>query len=70
MRQCLVIFCFFCLKSTFADFQWNENCKQAYQLNIELKFDRAHTILEKKKENPGNSLVYFIENYSEYLKFK
>ena len=58
-------------KSTFADFLWNKNCKEAYSLTIQLKFDKAHLILEKeKKENSNNNLIYFIENYSDYLKIQ
>ena len=58
-------------KITFADFLWNKNCKEAYNLSIQLKFDKAHFLLEKeKKENPNNTLVYFIENYSDYLKIQ
>ena len=70
MRFFLIIFAIFLFsKSTFADFLWNKNCKEAYSLSIQLKFNKAHLLLEKeKKENPNNSLVYFIENYSDYLK--
>ena len=70
MRYLLIIFSLLLIsKITFADFLWNKNCKEAYSLSIQLKFDKAHFLLEKeKKENPNNNLVYFIENYSDYLK--
>ena len=58
-------------KSSFADFQWNTNCQQAYALIIQLKFDNAQSLLEKeKKVNPENTLVFFIENYADYLKIQ
>ena len=58
-------------KSSFADFLWNENCREAYTLTIQLKFDKAQLLLEKEKnENPNNTLAYLIENYSDYLKIQ
>ena len=70
MRYILIILALlFFSENSFAEFLWNNNCKGAYQLTIQLKFEKAHLILEKeKKENPKNTLVYFIENYSDYLK--
>ena len=72
MRYFLIILALLLIsKITFADFLWNKNCKEAYNLSIQLKFDKAHFLLEKeKKENPNNNLVYFIENYSDYLKIQ
>ena len=72
MRYFLIIFTLLIIsKITFANFLWNKNCKEAYSLNIQLKFNKAHLILEKeKKENPNNALVYFIENYRDYLKIQ
>ncbi len=58
-------------KTTLGDFLWNENCKEAYNLSIQLKFDKANILLEKeKKENPGNNMIHFVENYSDYLKIQ
>ena len=65
----IIIFALLISNSVFADFLWNKKCKDIYSLIIQLKFDKADLILEEeKKENPNNSLVYFIENYSDYLK--
>ena len=65
----IIIFALLNSNSVFADFLWNKKCKDIYSLIIQLKFDKADLILEEeKKENPNNSLVYFIENYSDYLK--
>ena len=56
-------------KNIYADFLWNKKCINAYSLIIQLKFDKAKLILDEEiKENPNNSLVYFIENYGDYLK--
>lgn len=52
-----------------ASFEWNSNCIDAYTNTIQLKFDKAQKILEKERKiNPNNSLVYLIENYTDYLK--
>ncbi len=59
------------IQSAYASFDWNTNCKEAYTNTIELKFDKAQQILENElKNNPNNSLVYLIENYSDYLKIQ
>ncbi len=72
MRYLLIIFAQLLISTnTFAEFLWNKNCKEAYSLSIQLKFDKAHRLLEKeKKESPNNTLVYLIENYSDYLKIQ
>ena len=50
-------------------FDFNANCQHAYQSIFKLKIDEGLQILEKeKKENPKNQLVYFIENYADFLK--
>ena len=65
------IFQIILVHSTYASFDWNENCKQAYTNTIQLKFDNANGILEKERSlNPTNSLVYLIENYADYLKIQ
>ncbi len=67
----LVFFLFFiCYCSSFAqNFEYNANCKQAYQAIFKLKLAEGIQILEKeKKENPKNYLPYFIENYADFLK--
>ena len=72
MRCFLIIFSLLLISNTsFGEFLWNENCKEAYSLSIQLKFHKAYLLLEKeKKENPNNTLVYFIENYSDYLRIQ
>ncbi len=72
MRFFLIIFSLLLIsKTSFGEFLWNENCKEAYSLSIQLKFHKAYLLLEKeKKENPNNTLVYFIENYSDYLRIQ
>ena len=65
----IIIFVLLISNNIYADFLWNKKCINAYSLIIQLKFDKAELILEEEiKENPNNSLVYFIENYSDYLK--
>ena len=72
MRFTLItIFHILLIHSAYANFDWNENCKQAYTNTIQLKFDIANGILENERSlNPTNSLVYLIENYADYLKIQ
>ncbi len=50
-------------------FEFNTSCQAAYQSIFKLKLEEAQQIIEKeKKENPKNYLIYFIENYSDFLK--
>ena len=72
MRYLLIILSIISLsKSSFADFSWNKNCRDAYTFTMQLKFDKAQILLEKEiNENPNNTLTYFIENYSDYLKIQ
>jgi len=72
MRYLLIILSIMSLsKSSFADFLWNKNCRDAYTYTMQLKFDKAQILLEKEiNENPNNTLTYFIENYSDYLKIQ
>lgn len=72
MRFTLItIFHILLIHSAYANFDWNENCKQAYTNTIQLKFDKANGILENERSlNPTNSLVYLIENYADYLKIQ
>lgn len=72
MQKILLTACllFFCYCSSFAqNFEYNTNCKQAYQAIFKLQLAEGLQILEKeKKENPKNYLPYFIENYADFLK--
>lgn len=50
-------------------FDLNSNCKQAYQSIFKLKLTEGQQYLDaEKKENPKNYMVYFIENYADFLK--
>lgn len=50
-------------------FDFNTNCKHAYQSIFKLKINEGLQLLEKeKKDNPKNYMPYFIENYADFLK--
>ena len=72
MRKTAFILCFILLKngaSCAQNFEFNSNCKQAYQSIFKLKINEGLQHLEKeKKENPKNYMPYFIENYADFLK--
>lgn len=53
---------------TYASFDFNENCKLAYQEALNLRLDRAKEHLSKEQsENPDNHLIPLIENYIDYF---
>jgi hypothetical protein len=46
----------------------NDNCKDAYQNILALRFNAAHQKLEAEKEiNPNNLFVPYLENYIDFL---
>lgn len=50
-------------------FDFDANCRQAYQAIFKLRIAEGMQWLEKeKKEHPQNYLPYFIENYTDFLK--
>ena len=50
-------------------FEFNANCKSAYQAIFKLKINEGNALLEKeKKKNPTNYMVYFLENHADFLK--
>ncbi|MCD4774299.1 MAG: hypothetical protein K8R41_13050, partial [Bacteroidales bacterium] len=66
------IFLFFLLIafsfSVSAQFDFNENCKNAYSAIINLKFDEGKKFIDnEKKNNADNYIVYYLENYIDFL---
>ncbi|MDP4266646.1 MAG: tetratricopeptide repeat protein [Bacteroidota bacterium] len=52
----------------FARYDYNINCKKAYQSIVSLRFSEGKRILEAEKiKDPGNDIPYYIENYIDYL---
>jgi len=70
MKKCILLFLF--LSGTLyseASFEYSSNLKRAFTDILRLRLDDARILMEKeKKENPGNSLVFLYENYSDFLK--
>jgi tetratricopeptide (TPR) repeat protein len=65
----LLISIFFVVTTRAQTFDFNANCQRAYQAIFKLKIDEGLQLIEKeKKENPKNQMVYFIENYADFLK--
>lgn len=55
--------------ATFAEFSFNENCRQAYSDVMCLKFNQATARIDsERKLNPGNQAPYIMENYIDFLK--
>ena len=51
-----------------ASFNFNQNCKNAFDLLISLRFNEAHKLIEnEKKLNPDNAIPYFLDNYIDFL---
>ena len=49
-------------------FQFNENCRKAYNSIISLKLDEGNALLKaEQKQNPDNLIALYIENYSDFL---
>jgi predicted negative regulator of RcsB-dependent stress response len=62
-----ILFIAFCSHAQ-AHFDFNENCKRAYQNIIALKLNNARTlILAEKKKNPNNSIPYLLDGYVDYF---
>lgn len=54
---------------SFASFDFNLNCKNAYEKIISLRFDEGKVLLDSEKTiNPDNKIIYYLENYIDFLK--
>ena len=69
MKKYLIIF--FLLLSPMllkASFSFNQNCTDAFDLLISLRFDEARKLIaNEKKGNPDNAIPYFLDNYIDFL---
>ena len=56
---------------SYSNFEWNSNCNKAYKKILLLEFNTANQIiLEEKKENPSNKIVYLLDNYIDFFKIQ
>ncbi len=63
----ILLFCLFS-QSARANFDFNENCKSAYNLLFEFKFNAAKQKIQlEKQKNPQNGIILLLENYADYL---
>ncbi|MCZ4224073.1 tetratricopeptide repeat protein [Pedobacter rhodius] len=54
--------------SSFANFDFNANCLNAYRSIFELKLGNARAYIStEKKQHPDNSIIYLLENYVDYF---
>lgn len=54
--------------NSYAKFDYNTNCKDAYKLIFDLSFDEGKKVLESEKNtNPKNLIPYYLENYIDFL---
>ena len=71
MKKNFIIFLLFVLFSnfSFASFNFNKNCKNAYEKIISLRFDEGKLLLDSEKiVNPSNKIVIYLEDYIDFLK--
>ncbi len=51
-----------------ANFDFNSNCKQAYQAIFDLRLaDAKNLVLKEKKQNPNNGITILLDNYIDYF---
>ena len=69
LKKGAFIFLFFVFAlPAFSQFDYTDDCKEAYNLIIDLRFDSAQKYIEKvKKENPENLVPLVLENYIDFL---
>lgn len=49
-------------------YDFNSNCRQAYQSIIELRLDEGSRLLEAEKKRDGNNLIpFFLDNYIDFF---
>lgn len=71
MKFLVLIFLLFQSFHSYSNFEWNNNCNDAYTRILLLEFDRANEIIHKeKKANPDNKIVYLLENYIDFFKIQ
>jgi len=71
LRTSLILGMFFASWQTIAQktFDFNENCRSAYQQITMLKLDPGQAILnEERKQHPDNLIPYLLENYIEFFR--
>ncbi|ADY51247.1 Tetratricopeptide TPR_1 repeat-containing protein [Pseudopedobacter saltans DSM 12145] len=51
-----------------ANFDFNNNCKQAYQAIFDLRLQDAKSLIQQEKtQNPNNGITILLENYVDYF---
>ncbi|MFO8130321.1 MAG: tetratricopeptide repeat protein [Bacteroidales bacterium] len=69
MKILFTILCWLLATASFSQFDFNENCREAYGAVIRLELDRGRDILETERvENPSNRIPLLIDNYIDFLR--
>lgn len=70
MLKGISLFLFLILNiSGFSQYDYNKDCKEAYRLIIDLRFDAAQKqIDEARNKNPKNLIPVLLENYIDFLR--
>ncbi len=51
-----------------SQYNFNENCRQAYVHILNLNFEKGETLIKKEKaNNPDNLIIPYLENYIDFL---
>ncbi|MDG2139351.1 MAG: hypothetical protein P8J77_04035 [Flavobacteriales bacterium] len=67
-KQILLLICIFSVGFSYADFDMNNNMREAYSNIISLNFQLAQEMIDQEKiSNPENGLIYLNENYIDFL---
>ncbi|UKT63447.1 tetratricopeptide repeat protein [Pedobacter mucosus] len=68
LRFPLILSLLICPLFSFANFDFNSNCLNAYKSIFELKLGNAKAyIATEKKLRPNNSIIFLLENYVDYF---
>ena len=66
IHLCVLLVPVLCIGQKHYDF--NNNCRQAYQSIIQLRLEEGSRILEaEKKRDPNNLIPFFLDNYIDFF---
>lgn len=68
LLSCIFVFCF-ALASLAESFEFNDNCRKAYNAIVSLHLAEGEQLLaQEQKKNPDNLIAVYLENYIDFLK--
>ena len=68
LRLYLLLFLLSISLYSYANFDFNPNCINAYEQILSLRLNNARTLIAaEKRSNPQNSIPYLLDNYVDYF---